>query len=129
VLNNDCLAPNTCGAQGSCGKKTNGAFCSDESECASGFCPQGVCCATACTGACQSCALATSMGVCRDVPAGAPDPAGMCAVQAASTCGTNGMCEAGACQKHLQGVPCADATCTPGAPASRPSSCDSPAVA
>jgi hypothetical protein len=123
--NADCLAPNVCDAQGSCGKKTNGSFCSDEVECASGFCAQGVCCATACSGSCQSCALASSMGLCRDVPAGAPDPAGGCAAQAASTCGTNGMCEAGACQKHLQGVPCADATCPASGTSHTPgSSCD-----
>jgi hypothetical protein len=129
-----CVAPNTCDANSSCGKKPPGAFCSDKSECLSAVCAQGVCCATACAGACRSCALAGSMGLCRDVPTGAPDPASTCAAQAMTTCGTNGMCEAGACQKYGQGIPCADATCpaagttfTPGATCDGAGACVTPA--
>jgi hypothetical protein len=107
----DCVPPNSCDAQNSCGKKTSGAFCSDSVECGSGFCAQGVCCVTACAGACRSCALAATVGVCTDVPTGAPDPSGTCAAKGASTCGTNGMCDAGACQKYPAGTPCAGAMC------------------
>jgi hypothetical protein len=122
-----CVAPNTCDANNSCGKKPTGAFCSDKSECVSGACAQGVCCAADCSGPCRSCALTGSMGLCRDVPPGAPDPAGTCAAQTMSTCGTNGMCEAGACQKYAQGVPCADASCPttmPGTTFTPGSTCD-----
>jgi hypothetical protein len=45
-----------------------GAPCLDNNECASGFCVQGVCCATACQGPCRSCALAGTAGVCMPVP-------------------------------------------------------------
>jgi hypothetical protein len=106
-----CVAPNVCDAQSSCGKKTNGSFCSDKSECGSAFCAQGVCCASACASACRSCALTGAMGICSDVAPGAPDPSNTCAAKAASSCGTNGMCEAGACQKFAQGTPCGDPTC------------------
>ena len=41
---------------------------------ASGFCAQGVCCATACAGPCRSCALPGSFGTCTTVPRGALDP-------------------------------------------------------
>src|SRR5205814_6954684 len=47
-----------------------GAPCASDSECGSGVCAQGVCCATACTGLCQSCAVPGSMGTCSPVPAG-----------------------------------------------------------
>ncbi len=39
-------------------------------ECASGFCEQGVCCGSSCTGTCKSCALPgpTTLGTCSNVP-------------------------------------------------------------
>jgi len=130
-----CLAPNVCDANSSCGKKGNGAFCSDKSECGSGFCAQGVCCATACADACRSCALTGVMGICGDVATGAPDPSGACAATNAATCGTNGMCAAGACQKYAQGTPCGAATCpaasttfTPGSTCDGAGACVTPAA-
>ncbi|HVR02821.1 MAG TPA: hypothetical protein VMT47_11865 [Polyangia bacterium] len=120
-----CVPPNVCDAQSSCGKKTNGSSCSAAVECGSGFCAQGVCCATACAGACKSCALAGAMGTCADVPAGAPDPSNTCVATAASTCGTDGMCEAGACQKYPHGTPCGAASCPAGTATFTPAStCD-----
>jgi hypothetical protein len=119
-----CVMPNVCDAS-SCGKKNNGSFCSDASECGSGFCAQGVCCATACTAACKSCALSGAMGLCGDVAAGAPDPSNICVAKAASSCGTNGMCEAGACQKFAQGTPCGSPSCPAGGATYTPgSTCD-----
>ena len=44
----ECAAPAVC-TNGSCGLKSPGAACGDGSECATGFCAQGVCCRTACT--------------------------------------------------------------------------------
>jgi hypothetical protein len=119
-----CVAPAVCNGA-SCGKKNNGAFCSNASECGSGFCAQGICCATACTAACKSCALATSMGLCRDVGTGAPDPSNTCVAKGAATCATNGMCEAGACQKFAQGTPCGSSSCPAGTTTYTPgSTCD-----
>jgi hypothetical protein len=129
-----CISPNAC-VSGSCGPKPIGAFCALGSECASTFCAQGVCCSTACAGACKSCALPGSMGTCGDVATGAPDPSNTCVVQAASTCGTNGMCAAGACQKFAQGTPCGDPSCpantttfTPGSTCDGAGACVTPAA-
>ena len=105
-----CSMGNVC-AQGSCGLKPNGAFCSAGTECQSSQCAQGVCCATACAGSCFSCALTGTMGLCTAVPTGLPDPAGMCGDQGPASCGTDGKCQAGACQKYPQGTACAGASC------------------
>jgi hypothetical protein len=108
----------------SCGLKPPGAFCSDRAECASGYCAQGVCCATACASACKSCALSGTLGTCTNVPANSPDPAQTC-VNRTGTCDTNGRCEAGACQRYPQGTPCGAASCPSGGTTLTPAStCD-----
>jgi hypothetical protein len=120
----NCSLGNVCSGN-SCGKKPNGAFCSNGSECQSGNCAQGVCCATACASACRSCALSGAMGSCTNVPNGWPDPAQTCVERDPTTCGTNGKCEAGACQKYVLGTPCADANCPAGTTTlTRESTCD-----
>ena len=98
----DCIAPNSC-IDGSCGKKPVGATCGNDVECNSSFCAQGVCCATACTGTCKSCALSGSAGTCTNVPAG-QDPLMQCADAGAMTCGLDGTCDgAGACRMYALG--------------------------
>jgi len=109
----ECSTGNICTAS-SCGLKPNGASCSTNAECLSATCAQGICCATACTGSCRSCAVAGSLGLCTDVPTGMPDPAGGCNDQGAASCGTNGKCAAGSCQKYVQGTSCQAATCPTG---------------
>jgi hypothetical protein len=109
---NNCLPPNVCNGN-SCGLKNNGASCSAGTECASTFCAQGVCCDKACSGACQSCALTGTLGACTNVPTGAADPAGLCHDVGAASCGTNGKCQAGACQKYAKGTLCKGSTCPP----------------
>ena len=104
-----CVPPNTC-INNSCGLKDNGASCSDQKECKSTFCAQGVCCDQACTGACKSCSVG-QLGQCTDVTGGAIDPTGQCVPQDQSTCGLNGRCQAGACQKWAANTPCMPATC------------------
>ena len=51
-------------------RRSNGAACAVRSQCASGFCVDGVCCASACAGVCQACNLSGSLGTCRAAPAG-----------------------------------------------------------
>jgi hypothetical protein len=109
TTNNQCVSPNSCTAN-SCGLKDLGASCSAASECRSNFCAQGVCCDSACNTACKSC-IAGTLGVCSNVATNSPDPSGLCAIQDAATCGTNGKCEGGACQKWGSGTPCLPATC------------------
>ena len=60
------------GCPGSGSGHTNlGQPCSCSSDCGSGFCVDGVCCNSACTGTCMSCSLPGSEGTCDVVPAGA----------------------------------------------------------
>src|SRR5207253_1078867 len=95
-----------------CTKKPNGASCSAPGDCASGFCEQGACCISACTGSCRSCALAGTAGTCTLVAAG-DDPLGQCADSGASSCGTDGTCDGGgACRLYASGTTCGAASCT-----------------
>ena len=111
TTNADCTAPNTC-VNGSCGKKPLGVSCSVAGECNSAFCEQGVCCAAACNGVCQSCALPGTAGTCTTVAAGA-DPLGQCADSGATSCGRDGACDgAGKCRMYASGTICSAATCT-----------------
>ncbi|HVV52127.1 MAG TPA: hypothetical protein VHO06_20835, partial [Polyangia bacterium] len=110
----DCVPGHSCVA-GSCGPKSNGQPCSAGSECASTFCVDGVCCNSACTGACHSCALSTSLGTCAPSPAAAADPRGVCTDQHAASCGTDGTCDgAGGCHKYPAGTQCASESCANG---------------
>src|SRR5262249_37331519 len=49
-----------------------------------------------------------------NVPTNSLDPKAMCVDQGAASCGTNGRCAAGACQKYAANTKCADATCPAG---------------
>lgn len=62
-----------------------GATCSEASQCATGYCPNGVCCDTACTGGCEAC---SSAGVCTALPRGT-DPKNACG---AYNCDGSGGC-------------------------------------
>jgi hypothetical protein len=108
----DCVAGYVCNA-GACALKTPGTACAAAAECASNFCQQGVCCTSACTGICQSCALSGSAGTCSNVPAAtAPTPATQCVATGAAGCGLNGLCDGtGKCQLYAVGTQCAAATC------------------
>jgi hypothetical protein len=120
-----CASPNVC-LDASCGPKSNGASCSNATECASDVCAQGICCATACAGACQSCDLGTSIGTCVNVPAHLIDPSGFCADQGAASCGADGKCDGnGGCEKYPQGTACLGQSCQSGSQTfTAASSCD-----
>jgi len=64
---------------GSAGAKANGDSCAAGSECTSTFCADGVCCESACSGVCESCAI--DRGKCAPVPDG-QDPAKECLPEA-----------------------------------------------
>ncbi len=93
-----------------------GAACSCHDECGSGFCVDGVCCNTACTGTCLACNLAGQAGNCSPVAAGSlPVVAGQCVAQAAATCGFDGRCDGqGACRRHPDGTVCSSGACGEG---------------
>ncbi len=67
--------------------------CSKASDCATGFCVEGVCCDSACGDRCHSCALLSSPGKCTEEPTGVDlknecGPANTCL----GTCGPGGAC-------------------------------------
>ena len=115
----DCVAGRKC-VNGSCGLKMLGAVCQQDTECASEHCVrpgmngnpnEGVCCNTACNGACRVCNQLEKLGTCSPVPAGQGHP--MCTMQAANTCGTTGVCDGfGTCLDYPVNTPCGAATCS-----------------
>lgn len=101
---------------GSCGESdpddrpsdeaSNGASCTDDEACASGYCVEGVCCEAACDGLCESCDQLGYMGSCRSIDAG-EDPDEECA--GTGLCG--GTCDgAGGCMYPGEETACD--TCT-----------------
>jgi hypothetical protein len=110
----DCAPPGVCSG-GSCGLKPPGATCGTKDECQLGFCEQGICCQTACTGICKSCALSNSRGLCSNIADGNPDVAARCSDQGAASCGTDGFCDGkGACRLYGAGTICLGASCPKG---------------
>lgn len=106
-------------------KSSNGTSCNTATECASGHCVDGVCCESDCTGACTSCAMPGSTGLCRPAAGGLPDPRGICADMGAATCGTTGLCDvSGHCAKYPAGVPCSAPSCKNAGMAKAASTCD-----
>jgi hypothetical protein len=110
-----CVAPRACDGSGNC-EKVNGTACGAGSECLTGYCVDGVCCASSVCASCQSCALATSLGSCANIPYGTTDtnPANTCVAPRA--CDGNGNCEkvngtaCGAGSECLTGY-CVDGVC------------------
>jgi hypothetical protein len=85
-----------------------GGACTTASGCASGFCVGGVCCNSACTGACLSCNAPGSAGTCSPLPAGTACGAASCS---GSTFSQAPACDgAGACQP-APAISCAPYTC------------------
>jgi hypothetical protein len=64
-----CSSGYTC-KKGSCTAQSQGLPCTGAADCQSGFCVQGVCCNSACTGDCSACSVALGAaedGVCANV--------------------------------------------------------------
>jgi len=96
-------------------RQPNGTACTQSEECASGFCTDGVCCETECSGTCQACTAAKkgsgADGVCGFVAVGT-DPKDHCQDEGAASCGKDGFCNgAGACRLYAAGTTCGDASC------------------
>lgn len=85
----ECVLSTTCSGFGTCVLGSNGEACTSPFECETTNCVDGVCCNTGCGALCASCALAGSVGVCANIPAGT-DPANECA--GAMTCDGAGAC-------------------------------------
>lgn len=81
----DCTVENTWCNNGSCvPQKQQGDSCSDDLQCATGFCTDGVCCDGACGGLCKSCITAhtgEAQGTCANITK-REDPQDECALGA-----------------------------------------------
>ncbi|MBW2524856.1 MAG: hypothetical protein JRI23_11800 [Deltaproteobacteria bacterium] len=98
---------------GPCPACTAGSQCSSGSDCAGGFCTDGVCCDEACDGTCEACNIDGSVGSCQPVPAG-NDPGQECAQgDSAETCDGAGQCHCGNGVQDLdeRAVDCGGAGC------------------
>lgn len=79
----------SCGSDGTCEDgecvepKVIGEACTQNAECASNRCTDGVCCNTDCDGACKACNLPNAPGICSPISGG--------------SCGNGGSCEGGEC--------------------------------
>ncbi|MEB2313028.1 MAG: hypothetical protein OZ921_01585 [Sorangiineae bacterium] len=112
----NCVASAFCDGTSHCTTdQDNGAACTGASQCKSGFCVDGVCCAQACGGACMACSAAKTGGAdgtCAAVTKGI-DPDNDCAADTPNTCKQDGECNgAGACELYQLGVQCGAGVCT-----------------
>jgi hypothetical protein len=91
-----------------------GQACTTNEGCASGACVDGLCCTSACGGACQACDVPGHEGTCTPVPPG-QDPDDECAMQPAASCGLDGTCDGqGACARYPAGAECIPGSCAAG---------------
>ncbi len=115
-----CVPPQTC-VSGTCGPKGLGQDCLSSAQCGSGFCVDGVCCESACTGRCFYCANPEARGKCtpgkpgtvdQRAARGETDPTRICADGGAAACAQNGRCDgAGGCQRYADGTVCRPPRC------------------
>lgn len=115
-----CTGTNSCDGAGMC-KKDDAQGCGLSSECVSNFCIDGVCCAAACTTACNACNIMGSLGICTPLTGGEDnvpanvcngnkgcDPFGACKSDNGQPCTSGGECVSGQC---FDGV-CCNAVCS-----------------
>ncbi|MBM4378171.1 MAG: S8 family serine peptidase [Deltaproteobacteria bacterium] len=110
-------------SQASGGGSPAGTACTASNQCNSGFCVDGVCCSTACTGTCSACNLAGNAGTCTPLSS-RTDPASDCgatfcggAGACLAACGSDADCKAGFV---CSGTSCAAPPSVPAAPSSVP---------
>jgi hypothetical protein len=114
TINDDCDANAVCDTSGGVGicKLVIGRTCKSDSECASGFCTEGVCCNERCEDTCETCSLANYKGSCLAVPMNG-NSNGKCTKDPVSTCQHTGNCSGtrGVCQMYADGITCAIDSC------------------
>jgi hypothetical protein len=97
----------------------DGQICSDDAQCASNVCADGVCCNQECLG-CSACTLelngqvgSARDGQCLAVVAGKAAPHGTCVSSPSAPCGQTGMCDGdNGCEYPPENTPCDDRSCS-----------------
>ena len=122
-----CSGTKACDGKGTC-KGANGTTCTSASQCGSGFCTDGHCCAEACMGSCMSCGLTGKQGACQPVAELMPDLNASTPCVGNFLCDGKGACLASpgrACSKGSQCATgfCVDSTCCTTACSSKCMSC------
>lgn len=99
----ECATGFFCGSSGQClPALPSGEECSEDFQCLTGSCAQGVCCDRPCKGACKSCRTEAHFGRCVEL-SGEPATAGACQGllcshgQCLGTCSDGSHCESGRC--------------------------------
>lgn len=97
-------------------KTSSGGYCSGDADCTAGFCVDGVCCDTPCSGTCEACTLALKGngvdGACGPISANT-DPEDECSDSGAASCGRDGSCDgARACRLYVAGTQCGPSICS-----------------
>ena len=115
-----CMGTNACDGAGGC-KSTQMPTCTSVAQCSSGFCTDGYCCHSACSGTCKQCDLSKLQGFCVNVPSGKQDllattpckgnqvcdGKGSCLTDKGKGCTAGGECLTGHCADGY----CCDAAC------------------
>jgi len=101
----------TCDATGAC-KSKKGQTCQVTTDCAGGLpCADGYCCDRACTGSCEACNVATSLGTCTTLAANAvPHASHATCVATDATCA--GYCNGSSAACFYPSSACGTASCT-----------------
>ena len=105
-----CSGAKLCDGKGAC-NKGNGQHCSAGSDCGSGHCVDGVCCASSCSGSCQACNLPGKLGSCNPVPANSPDKIAASPCSGSKACDGKGSCRAAPGQPCSAGGACSSGIC------------------
>jgi hypothetical protein len=127
-----CLNNGLCDGAGACQKYpiSTGCTaqpCTSSSQCTTGYCYDGVCCNTFCSGTCKACSAAKKGysvdGLCENVKDGT-DPDSECSTAGSGACASDRVCNgAGTCRVTTEGTTCAPAACVGTASAASESTC------
>lgn len=101
--------------------------CTKGTDCATGYCYDGVCCNTICSGTCKACSAAKKGysvdGLCEGIKDGT-DPDSECGTMGSGVCSSDGVCNGvSACRVTTAGTTCAPAACVGTASAASASAC------
>lgn len=101
--------------------------CTKSSDCTTGYCYDGVCCNSACSGTCRACSALKKGysvdGLCESIKDGT-DPDSECSTMGSGACSSDGVCNGtGACRVTTTGTVCAPPSCVGTASAASESAC------